>query len=142
MNKLTLMFACVGIVAMANAQDFEGLLKQHVVNGRVDYAAVKANPAPLRAYLAEAGAVPESEFNAWGENKQLAFLINLYNASTLQLIVDHYPVKSIKEIKTLLKGPWDQPVVPIFGKKITLNKSLFRREYLWYIQDTFCTYNK
>jgi hypothetical protein len=82
---------------------------------------LKAAPVPLKTYLAEAGAVPETEFNSWDKTKQLAFLINLYNAATLQLIVDHYPVESIKDIGGFFKGPWDQPAVPMFGKTITLN---------------------
>jgi len=122
MKKLTLFIIALGVALSVSAQDFDALLKKHVVDGRVDYAALKADPAPLKNYLVQAGAVPESEFKAWGEKRQLAFLINLYNASTLQLIVDHYPVKSIKKIRRGFKGPWDQPVVVLFGKKITLNE--------------------
>ena len=121
MKKLTLFLIALRVALSVSAQDFDALLKKHVVNGRVDYAALKADPAPLKNYLEQAGAVPESEFKAWGEKRQLAFLINLYNASTLQLIVDHYPVSSIKKIRHGFKGPWDQPVVPMFGKMITLN---------------------
>jgi len=38
--------------------------------------------------------VPESEFARWNQSQQIAFLINLYNAATLRLIIDHYPVKA------------------------------------------------
>ncbi|MEE9369701.1 MAG: DUF547 domain-containing protein [Pontiella sp.] len=122
MKKLTLFIVALGAVLSVSAQGFDALLKQHVENGRVDYPALKANPAPLQTYLKQTGAVSEAEFNDWDEPRQLAFLINLYNASTLQLIVDHYPVKSIKKVKKRFRGPWDQPVVPMFGKMITLNK--------------------
>jgi len=111
----------LGAALSVAAQDLDALLKDHVVNGRVDYRALKADPAPLKTYLAEAGAVTESTFGGWSEQQQLAFLINLYNAATLQLIVDHYPVESIKDIGSFFKGPWDQPAVPMFGKTITLN---------------------
>ncbi|MDF7798048.1 DUF547 domain-containing protein [Pontiellaceae bacterium B1224] len=121
MKKLILFAIALGAVLTATAQDFDALLKQHVVNGRVDYAALQANPIPLRTYLDLAGAVSETEFNSWDEKRQFAFLINLYNAATLQLIVDHYPVESIKDIGSFFKGPWDQPAVPLFGKTITLN---------------------
>lgn len=121
MKKLTVFIIGLGAILSASAQDFDALLKQHVENGRVDYPALKANPAPLQTYLKQTGAVSETEFNDWDEPRQLAFLINLYNASTLQLIVDHYPISSIKKIKHRFKGPWDQPVVPMFGKTITLN---------------------
>ena len=89
--------------------------------GRVDYRALNADPAPLDRYLASLGRVSESEFRSWPESRRLAFLFNLYNAATLQLVRDHYPVDSIKDIGSWLKGPWDQPVVPLFGERITLN---------------------
>jgi hypothetical protein len=59
-------------------------------------------------------------------------LINLYNAATLKLIIDHYPVKSIKDIGSFFKGPWDQPVVRLFGNTITLNHlehDILRKQY-------------
>lgn len=52
--------------------------------------------------------------------------------ATLKLIVDHYPVKSIKDIGSLFKGPWDQPVVRLYGKTITLNHlehNILRKRY-------------
>jgi len=98
----------------------------------VDYQGLKADPKPLTQYLVSAGEVSEAEFNAWTEPKQMAFFINLYNAATLQLILEHYPVESIKDIGTMFKGPWDQPVVTLFGKRITLNKlehGIIRKQY-------------
>ncbi len=132
MKKFALLFVGLGIAIAASAQNLTPILKQYVVEGRIDYRGLKANPDPLAAYLKQTGRVSETEFNAWGEKQQLAFLINLYNASTLQLIVDHYPVKSIKRIRQGFKGPWDQPVVSLFGKKITLNTlehKIIRPEY-------------
>jgi hypothetical protein len=111
---------------------YDALLKQHVENGRADYRALKAAPQALDAYLAAAGSVAEAEFRAWAEPRQIAFLANLYNAATLKLIVDHYPVKSIKDIGGFLKGPWDQPAARLFGKAITLNAlehDILRKDY-------------
>jgi Protein of unknown function, DUF547 len=48
-------------------------------------------------------------------------LINLYNAATLKLVIDHYPVKSIKDISASSGGPWKQPVVRLFGRKQSLD---------------------
>lgn len=53
--------------------------------------------------------------------QQLAYLINLYNAQTLELVVRHYPVKSIKDIGNWYRGPWGQPVVSLMGKVTTLD---------------------
>ena len=97
------------------------VLKQYVKDSRVDYAGLRARPGDLNAYLDDAAAVARTEFKAWSQADQLAFLCNIYNAATLRLIIDHYPVGSIKEIGTLLKGPWDQPVVRLFGEVRTLD---------------------
>lgn len=96
-------------------------LKSYTVDGLVDYAALKAHPGDLDRYLDDSAAVSRQDFSSWSREQRLAFLINLYNASTLRLIVDHYPLKSIKDIGNILKGPWDQEVVRLFGKAVTLN---------------------
>lgn len=100
---------------------FTAILQSSVANQRVDYAALKNNAAPLAAYLGSLAAVKEKEFNGWSKEQRLAYLINLYNAATVKLVVENYPVKSIKKIGSVLKGPWDQEVVPFFGKTVTLN---------------------
>ena len=87
----------------------------------VDYPGLKAYRSALDSYLKKTGAVSESEFNGWERDQRLAFLINVYNAETLQLIIDNYPVKSIKKIGSLFGQPWDVKSVTLFGKKTTLN---------------------
>jgi hypothetical protein len=111
---------------------YDGLLKAHVIDGRVDYATLKADPKDLDRYLAPLAGVSEKQFASWDEALQLAFLFNLYNASTLRLIRDYYPVASIKDIGGWFQGPWDQPVVQLFGKHITLNTlehDILRKQY-------------
>ncbi|MCK4564164.1 MAG: DUF547 domain-containing protein [Verrucomicrobia bacterium] len=132
MKRTAWLLVGIGMAVAASAQSLDPILKKHVVEGRVDYRTLVADPKLLADYLTQAGQTPESEFKSWGEKRQLAFLINLYNASTLQLIVDHYPVKSIKAIKRRFKGPWDQKVVTLHGKRITLNElehGIIRKRY-------------
>lgn len=100
---------------------FDAVLKHYVKNSRVDYADLKANPQDLNRYLDQVAAVSKSEFKKWSEPQQIAFLSNAYNAYTLRLIIDHYPIKSIKDIGNFINGPWDQPVVKLFGETINLN---------------------
>lgn len=100
---------------------FDQVLKTCVKNARVNYTFLKSHPQELDRYLAQVAAVGETEFQGWREKQQIAFLINAYNAQTLRLILDHYPVKSIKDIGSFLSGPWDQPVVHLFGRTFTLN---------------------
>ena len=117
---------------------FDRVLKQNVADGWVNYSALKAAPQPLNAYLDALAAVPEAEFKTWAEKQRLAFLINLYNAATLKLIVDHYPVASIKKIGGFFNfgglgdGPWAQKVVRLFGEVTTLDHvehEIIRKEY-------------
>ena len=55
---------------------------------------------------------------------QLAYWINLYNALTIKVVLDHYPVASIRDIRLgglLSRGPWDGDLIEIEGEPITLN---------------------
>jgi len=111
---------------------FDSVLKSYVKDARVNYSALKAHPQELDRFLDQVAAVSETGFKRWTEKQQIAFLINAYNAYTLRLILDHYPVKSIKDIGTLFKGPWDQPVVHLFGRTLTLNTvehKMLRKDY-------------
>jgi hypothetical protein len=107
-------------------------LSLYVKDGLVDYRGLKSNPGDLRTYLESTSHVTRQEFDSWSKDEQLAFLINLYNARTLELIVKNYPVKSIKDIGSGGKGPWEEPVVELFGETITLNaleNGIIRKEY-------------
>jgi hypothetical protein len=124
-------------VAVAQSFDqtysaYNKVLAAVVTDGRVNYKALKNDPEALDRFLDSAASVDEAQFKAWTESQGLAFLTNLYNAATLRLIIDHYPVESIKDIGNILKGPWDQPVVRLFGKAITLNNlehDIIRKQY-------------
>ena len=127
---LTLRVAAAGF-DQSNAL-FDGVLKQYVKSARVDYAALKAHPQELNRYLDQVAAVSKAEFKKWSEPQQIAFLANAYNAYTLRLIIKNYPVKSIKDIGSFINGPWDQPVVQLFGETITLNTvehKILRKDY-------------
>lgn len=139
MGNLLLLAALISSAGNAVAQafdqtyaDYEGVLQAAVTNGRVNYKGLKAAPDALDRHLDSAAAVPEGQFNTWAESQRLVFLTNLYNAATLRLILDHYPLETIKDIGSIFKGPWDQPVVRLFGKAITLNNlehDIIRKQY-------------
>lgn len=119
---------CAIIVSQAAAAEFDhthtlftGVLTNYVKAARVNYAALKAHPQDLNRYLTQVAAVNKSEFKKWSEPQQVAFLSNAYNAYTLKLIIDHYPLQSIKDIGNFINGPWDQPVVKLFGETMDLN---------------------
>lgn len=102
----------------ALTQTLAGVVKA----GRVDYPALKRSPGGLDDYLARAAAVPRSDFDSWNANDRKAFLINVYNTATLRLVLDHYPVHSIKDIGPFYSTPWKIRWLPLFGGQWTLNE--------------------
>lgn len=127
MKLLTIVIsACLSMLATAGTFDHSHaaltkILGNHVDKSGVDYAGIKKESAALATYLDALADVPEAAFKEFSRDQQMAFLINLYNAATLKLVVDHYPVKSIKDIAASSGGPWKQPVVRLFGKARSLD---------------------
>lgn len=105
------------------------VLKAHVVwiNGgsasRVDYAAIKDDPSLLMEYLSEVAAVTEEQYREFSKAQQLAFLINAYNAYTIEFILTEYPdIKSIKDLGSLFSSPWKKKLFPLLGEKRSLDE--------------------
>ncbi len=105
---------------------YNEVLKRHVKDGKVDYKSLKSDK-DFQTYLdllskANPDALPTRE-------EKIAFWINAYNAFTLKLIIDNYPVKSITDLSALGKltafignSPWKREFFSINGKKMTLDK--------------------
>lgn len=75
----------------------------------------------LQDYLARLESTPVSELN---RDEQYAYWFNFYNALTVEVILEHYPVESIREIRLgglFAQGPWDEPLVTVEGEELTLN---------------------
>ncbi|MEJ6123813.1 DUF547 domain-containing protein [Vibrio sp. 2-Bac 85] len=88
----------------------------------VDYPAFKSQESELQVYLDKLSEVSRADFDAWSKEKQLAFLINAYNAWTVEFILTEYPdLESIKDLGSLFSSPWDKEFIPLLGKKISLN---------------------
>lgn len=86
---------------------------------RVRYAAAAStDPMMLRPYLAALETVDPASL---GKNEQMAFWINLYNAVTVDLILQKPSIKSIRELGQLTLGPWDKKIVMIAGTRLSLN---------------------
>ena len=103
---------------------WDALLKEYVNDGQVNYQLLYKNIEQLDNYLGHLKAhAPTAE---WGRNEQLAYWINAYNAFTIKIILDHYPVKSIKDIGgkmqiPLVNSTWDIQFIEIGGKELSLN---------------------
>ncbi|TDU42966.1 uncharacterized protein DUF547 [Gelidibacter sediminis] len=92
------------------------LLKKYVNDkGFVDYKEFKKDHDKLKAYLTKLSETPPNA--EWSVQELLAYYINLYNAATVDLILDNYPLKSIKDISR----PWGKDFVKIGDKVVSLN---------------------
>ncbi len=88
----------------------------------VDYGAFARDRAALDAYLASLAVVQRSRFDRWEWPRRQAFLINAYNAATVQLVLSEYPgIDSIKDIGGLFSTPWKQKFVMLLGEKRSLD---------------------
>ena len=89
---------------------------------RVDYKAFKSSGhKALKDYVKALSGVPVATLT---RNEQFAYWTNLYNAVTIDIVLDHYPVSSIKKIKFgrfFVSGPWDEKLVTVAGIKLSLN---------------------
>lgn len=100
---------------VADHSAWNSLLDSYVdSSGNVDYKSFAGNRDGLDGYLEDlAGKEPPESA---GKNERLAYYINLYNAATIQLILDNYPLKSIKDISS----PWGKKRVKISGRMESL----------------------
>lgn len=89
---------------------------------RVDYAALslsKTDMQRLGDYIVAQSLQKPSQFS---RNEAMAYWANLYNALTLQVVAQNYPVKSIREIKSgRRKGPWKRTLITVEGRSLSLD---------------------
>lgn len=107
---------------------WDSLLERHVrsigggVATQVDYAGMARERAALKDYLDTLAAVKEANFRRWPKNERLAFLINAYNAWTVELVLTAWPrVDSIKDLGSLLASPWKMSFIPLLGRTRSLD---------------------
>lgn len=107
-------------------KSYNEILKQVVVvkghQSFVDYTQLKSDTSKLNEFTDGIEYIGENEFDTWSREQQMAFLINAYNAFTIQLILTKYPVDSIKAYGGLfVNSPWEKKFFTLFGKEATLN---------------------
>jgi hypothetical protein len=135
MTRALLLAAVLALAPAARAFDhshaaWDALLKRHVklVDGgkasQVRYAQLAKDRAALEAYLAELSKVGEAEFRGWPRTEQVAFLVNAYNALTVQLILTKYPdLRSIRDLgNVLFNSPWKRRFFTLLGREMHLDE--------------------
>ena len=108
---------------------WDALLKKHVklIDGgkssQVRYADLAKERAALKAYLAQVSGATEAQFGGWSKAEQMAFLINAYNAYTVELILAKYPdLKSIRDLGNIVfNSPWKRKFFTLFGRESFLD---------------------
>ena len=110
----------IGSLAFAQVKHdtWNELLQDHVSqSGKVNYKAIKSEGAKLDKYLTTLKNNPPK--STWSKDEKLAYWINAYNAFTVKLIVDNYPVTRITDLDD--GKPWDVKWIKIGDKIYSLN---------------------
>lgn len=118
---------------------WDGLLKKHVAlldGGRasqVRYAGMAQDRAALNGYLEKISSVTQAQFDRWTREQQQAFLINAYNAFTIDKVLSRYPdIKSVWDFGRLFGNPFKDRFFTLLGKKSSLDDiehGLLRKKY-------------
>lgn len=126
----------LALPATATAADhapFDALLTRYVVISpdgvnRVRYGAWRTNAADRAALDAYVASLERERPSRLSRDEALAYWANLYNAVTLQIVLENYPVRSIRDIRSRtldprgLIGPWRTQRVTVEGRRLTLDQ--------------------
>ncbi len=114
---------------------FDELLKKYVSeDGRVNYQGFETERQTFKSYLNILSKNPPNETH-WTAAERLTYWINAYNAFTIELILQHYPVRSIRDIGgkfSMINSSWDLKFFALGGAKFDLNTiehEILRKEF-------------
>lgn len=129
---------CAPVLALdASHKLFSQELAKYCKNGLVDYATWKKKPAPLQQYIDDLTKASAADYDKLSKDDQKALWLNVYNAYTIKLVLDNYPIKgknqyypasSIRQVP----GFWEGNQIVICGKKVTLDEiehNILRRDF-------------
>jgi len=138
MKKLGVTLFLIGVVLVqcfgqdikehVSHSSWDALLSRHVTSeGKVNYDGFKSDIAKLDAYL---NLIGNNEAKpGWTQAEKKAFWLNTYNAWTIKLVLERYPVNSIKDVSA---KPWDKRFIKIGANTHTLNdieNKIIRRQF-------------
>jgi hypothetical protein len=122
---LVLFTGVVGVETSGLHNTWDKLLHKYVKDGIVDYKGFASDIKVLDGYLEQ---LEKENISGYSPAEKLALWINAYNAFTVKLILNHYPIKSIRKIS----NPWGQPVWKVAGQTLSLDyieHKILRREF-------------
>lgn len=140
---LAAMVLTAGPALAVDYDQYDALLQRYVAPSsdginRVRYAAWHANPADLRTLDSFIVELQQEQPSRLPRDQRFAYWVNLYNAATLQVILQNYPVRSIRDIRSRtldprgLAGPWRTQVVTVEGRRLSLDDiehRILRRDF-------------
>ena len=107
---------------------WDALLKKNVVlvsGGKASqfrYAQMAKERGALKGYLESLSRVKQEEFDSWTKPQRMAFLINAYNAFTVEKILTRYPdIRSIWDFGKIFGNPFKDEFFSLFGRRFTLD---------------------
>jgi hypothetical protein len=107
---------------------WDALLKRYVVvvsggkASQLDYAGMARDRTALKAYLETLARVSEPEFDGWTKPQRVAFLVNAYNAFTVEKVLTRYPdIRSIWDFGKIFGNPFRDEFFTLFGRRFTLD---------------------
>ena len=110
--------------------DYAAVLKAYVNDqGMVNYGELKAHPQDLDRFVSALASTDARAYEKWPDKDRIAFWLNAYNALTLKVIIDHYPIQTSFPATLLypansirqIKGAWTDIEFNVMGKKVTLD---------------------
>jgi hypothetical protein len=104
-------------------QPLTDILSRYVLAGQVDYGGLLKERVTLDRYRDTLHRVMQADYNRWSQKDQMAFWINLYNAETLQMLLDHPHTKSVRSVGWFLSA-FREKFIPMPGfveKQVSLN---------------------
>jgi len=134
--KALLAATAFAFCASAAAQGFDhshaawsALLKKHVVlidggkASQVRYPGFQSDRAALKRYLESLSGVTRQEFDGWDKAQRMAFLINAYNAFTVEKILTRYPdIRSIWDFGRFFGNPFKDRFFTLLGERASLDQ--------------------
>jgi hypothetical protein len=116
---LAIMAPQAGAESKIDNHQYAELLNKHARDGLVDYASFKTEHPKLKAYLAYLARINPDDLS---RDDAFAYYINLYNAATIDLVLENYPgIDSIKDIGGFFGNPWKIEFIVLKGKKVHLD---------------------
>ena len=126
---LVLLLAATGCTRGFDHQHsaWKSIIDRHVVSdgaiSLVDYSKLVKEKQALFDYISKVQSITQEQYDRFERTQQLAFLVNAYNAFTMQQIVEKYPLGSIREIEYEPGvDAWNKARYTLLGKVISLNE--------------------